>query len=313
MNLIDRVAYRLKLRDLRLLETVVRLRSMRKAATQLNISQPAVSKAIAELEYMVGVRLVDRGGQGVEPTEYGRALLACGVAVFDDLRQGLRNIELLVDPTAGEVRIGSTNPIAASFVSAVVDQIVRRHPRIVFHVVTAQTDELHRALQDRKVDLLIARNLSAAEERQSFEFLFEDLHVIATGLGNPLVRRRRLKLSDLMGESWVLPPPDSPAGLIAVEAFHASGLDYPAATVFAVSPEVRMSMLASGRFITIFPTSELRFSPRPLVFKALPVELPHARVPIGAITLRQRTISPVATLFISHAREMAKLPTKQKS
>jgi len=306
MDLVDRVSHRLKLRDLRLLETVVRLKSMAKAAIQLNISQPAVSKAIAELEHVVGVRLLDRSRQGVEPTEYGRALLACGVALFDDLRQGLRNIEFLVDPTVGEVRIGSTNPIAASFVSAVVNRIARQRPFIVFHVVTAQTDELHRALQDRKVDLLIARRLSIAEERQSFEFLFEDLHVVAAGVQNPLVRRRRFKLCDLMGESWVLPPPDSPPGLIAVEAFRASGLDYPPATVFAVSPEVRMSMLACGRFISIFPTSELRFSTRPPAFRALPVELPHARVPIGIITLKQRTISPVATLFISHAREMAK-------
>src|SRR5882724_5423138 len=108
MELIDRVAYRLKLRDLRLLDTVVRLRSMAKAAARLNISQPAVSKAIAELEHVIGVRLVDRSRQGIEPTEYGRALLDCGVAVFDDLRQGIKNIEFLANPTAGEVRIGST-------------------------------------------------------------------------------------------------------------------------------------------------------------------------------------------------------------
>ena len=73
-------------------------------------------------------------GKGVEPTEYGRALLDCGVAVFDDLRQAVKNIEFLADPTAGEVRIGSTPRLASSFVSAVVDRLSRRHPRIVFHL-----------------------------------------------------------------------------------------------------------------------------------------------------------------------------------
>lgn len=106
MELLDRVAYRLKLRDLRLLSAVVRLRSMAKAGIQLNISQPAVSKAIGELEHVLGVRLVDRSRQGIEPTEYGRALVDCGVAVFDDLRQGVKKIEFLTDPTVGEVRIG---------------------------------------------------------------------------------------------------------------------------------------------------------------------------------------------------------------
>src|ERR1700716_3526055 len=101
MELIDRVARRLKLRDLRLLDTVVRLRSMAKAAIELNISQPAVSKAIAELEQMFGVRLVVRNRQGIEPTEYGRALLDCGLAIFDDLRLGVKNIEFLADPAVG--------------------------------------------------------------------------------------------------------------------------------------------------------------------------------------------------------------------
>ena len=83
------------------------------------------------------MRLLDRHRQGVEPTEYGRALLDCGVAVFDDLRQGVKNIEFLADPTAGEVRIGSKPFVAASFVSAVVDRLSRRYPRIVFHLVAA--------------------------------------------------------------------------------------------------------------------------------------------------------------------------------
>ena len=74
--------------------------------------------------------------KGVEPTEYGRALLDCGVAVFDDLRQGVKNIEFLADPAAGEVRIGCNPLLAASFVSAVVDRLSRRYPRIVFHLVT---------------------------------------------------------------------------------------------------------------------------------------------------------------------------------
>src|SRR5215510_361642 len=109
LELIDRVAHRLKLRDLRLLETVVRLRSMAKAATQLNISQPAVSKAIAELEHVLGVRLVDRSRQGIEPTPHGRALVKRGAIIFDELRQGVTELEFLSDPTVGEVRIGGSS------------------------------------------------------------------------------------------------------------------------------------------------------------------------------------------------------------
>src|SRR5215211_9286079 len=111
MQLSDRVGRRMKLQDLHVLMTVVQAGSMGKAAERLNTSQPNISRSIAELEHAFGVRLLDRHRQGVEPTEYGRALLDCGVAVFDDLRQGVKKIEFLADPTAGEVRIGSVSPL----------------------------------------------------------------------------------------------------------------------------------------------------------------------------------------------------------
>ena len=119
------------------------------------------------------MRLLDRHRQGIEPTEYGRALLDCGAAVFDDLRQGVKKIEFLADPGAGEVRIGSSTFIAENFVSAVIKRLSRRYPRIVFHLVTAdETDTLHRELSERNVDLLIARRAGLfTDENLDFEIL----------------------------------------------------------------------------------------------------------------------------------------------
>src|SRR6266566_960540 len=87
MQLSDRIGKRIKLQDVHVLMSVVQAGSMGKAARQLNTSQPNISKSIADLECALGVRLLDRHRQGVEPTEYGRALLDSGVAVFDELRQ----------------------------------------------------------------------------------------------------------------------------------------------------------------------------------------------------------------------------------
>jgi DNA-binding transcriptional LysR family regulator len=153
----DRIARRMKLHDLRILMAVVQAGSMNKAAVLLNMTQSAVSRSIAELERTLGVRLLDRTARGVEPTEYGRAMLECGVAVFDDLRQGAKKIEFLTDPTAGEVRIGCHPGLAASFVSSVVDGVARRYPRIVFHLMVADVETLHRELTERNVDFLITR------------------------------------------------------------------------------------------------------------------------------------------------------------
>src|ERR1700692_2457939 len=103
----DRVRRRFKLRDLDILMAVIDAGSMGKAAARLGMAQPAISKAVADLEHVLGVRLLDRSRQGIEPTPYGLALVKRGVAVFDELRHGIKDIDFLADPTAGELRLAA--------------------------------------------------------------------------------------------------------------------------------------------------------------------------------------------------------------
>src|SRR5215470_3306890 len=156
VQLSERIRRRLKLSDLHVLIAVVQAGSMSRAAQLLNTTQPAVSKSIADLEHAIGVRLLDRGRHGAEPTEYGRALLDGGTAVFDDLRQAVKNIESLADPTAGEVRVGTHNPMIAGLIPTVFDRLHKKHPGISVHVVPVPTDsQQFRVLRERKIDLLL--------------------------------------------------------------------------------------------------------------------------------------------------------------
>src|SRR3954462_4875798 len=123
----DRTKRRLKLRDLDILMAVIDARSMGKAAKRLNVSQPAISKAIAEMEDALGVHLVDRSRSGIEPTPYGLALQKRSVSIFNDLRQGVQDIDFLIDPTKGEIRIGTTEPVMAAIVSPVIDGLLRKY------------------------------------------------------------------------------------------------------------------------------------------------------------------------------------------
>jgi DNA-binding transcriptional LysR family regulator len=307
MQLSDRIGRRMKLQDLHVLMTVLQAGSMGKAAQRLNTTQPSVSRSIADLEHAFGVRLLDRNRQGVEPTKYGRALLDCGVAVFDDLRQGVKSIEFLADPTAGEVRIGSIPPLAASFVSTVADRVCRRHPRIVFHIVSAYTEELHRVLHERNVDLLITQRVGPlADDELGFEKLYDDSYAVVAGTQNPWIRRRKIELAELVNEQWVLPPAETALGAFFKTAFRARGLDYPRKAVFTNPADVRTTLLATGRYLSIFSTTRLRVPTVRPPFKVLPVALPLPPVPIGVITLKNRSLSPVAQLFVEHAREVAK-------
>ena len=96
MQHIERARRRLKLRDLHILLVVAQRGSMAKAAAELAISQPAVSRAIADMEHALGLRLLDRGRNGIEATPYGRVLIKRGVTIFDELTQGLEELEFLV-------------------------------------------------------------------------------------------------------------------------------------------------------------------------------------------------------------------------
>src|SRR5215468_7779711 len=135
----DHTKRRLKLRDLDILAALIDTGSMGKAASRLNISQPAVSKAIAELEQALGVQLVDRGRRGITPTPFGLALKKRSVAIFNDLRQSVQDIDFLSDPTMGEIRIGTTEPVAVAIVSPCIDRLSRKYERIHFHVVAGDT------------------------------------------------------------------------------------------------------------------------------------------------------------------------------
>src|SRR5882672_3478392 len=150
----SQIGRRLRLRDLHVFFTVTQHGSMGKAAAQLGVSAPTVSEVIADLEHGLGVRLFDRSQQGVEPTAYGRALLTRTIVVFDELKQSIRDIEFLSDPSVGELKLGCPDSIAATLLLHIIRQFSKEFPRVTLHVdaVPFPAAELAR-LRDRTYDL----------------------------------------------------------------------------------------------------------------------------------------------------------------
>ncbi len=303
----SRIGRRLKLRDLHVLFAVVHWGSMAKAAKHLAMSQPAVSKVIADLEDVLRVRLLDRSSRGIEPTLYAHALLKRGHVAFDELRQGIRDIEFLADPTAGEVRIASLELLAAGLLSAVIDRLSRRYPKIVVSVQAGAGTLEFRNLRDRKVDLVLARMPgSFAEEDLDIEILFDDpKEVVVVGAQSRWTRRRKVSLAELVDEPWALPPNPVATALIT-EAFKAHGLELPQKRISASSLLLRNQLLATGRFLSVLPEFVLRHNAKQWSLKALPIDLGVKPRSIAIVTLKNRTVSPVVQLFIEHLRTVAK-------
>jgi DNA-binding transcriptional LysR family regulator len=286
---------------------------MAKAAAHLAVSQPAVSKAIADMEHTFGVPLLDRKPQGVEPTLYGEALLKWGDPVFDDLRHAVKEIEHLADPTSGELSIGATLAMIEGMLPVAVDRLSRLYPKIVFRIdQQPTTQERFEELRARKLDLVIGRipRTLPMEDLKS-EILFEEpLHVVASA-DSSWARRRRIALADLINESWVLPS-ETAVGSFIAQVFQASGLPFPRRGITYNGLQFTRSMVATGRYLGMFPGSFWHFSSKRSGLKILPVKLPIGAPPVGVVTVKNRTLSPAAKLFIESVREVTKPLSKGK-
>jgi len=308
MDWSDRIGRRVRLRDLHIVLAVAEAGSMAKASIRLSISHPVVSKAISELEQTLGVSLFDRSAQGVVPTPYGRALLDAAVIVFDEMRQGIKRIEFLADPTSGELAIGCPEIILAGVLPAISEHFLEQHPRVQLRVIHADTGLMQfEQLRKHNVELLIGRMPRPfVEDDLVSEPLFDEPFVAVAGKDSEWARRRRIELAELAKEAWVLPPPDSVPGVLIAEIFREHGLQPPRAGIVTLSVQLTSTMIATGRFVGMLPGSVARFSAGRVGLKILPVKVPTVLASVNVITVKNRTPSPLAQQFINSARAVAK-------
>jgi DNA-binding transcriptional LysR family regulator len=309
----DRIGRRLKLHDLHVLMTVAEVGSMGKAAERLAVSPPSVSKAIADIEHAVGVRLLDRTSKGVETTAYGRALLRHGMGAFDELRQGIKAIESLDDPTVGEVRLGCPDVFASGLISAIIDRFSAQYPRVVVNVTAANNVEREfQQLRDRAVDFLLAGfPRTVAADDLGLEFLYEDRPFVVSGRKSQWARRRKVELAELADEPWLLPREGMFVSLLA-ETFQTKGVPMPKFGIRSYSVYQRMTLLATNRFVSAEVGSVLRFNADRFPVKILPVDLGVRPWPVWIVTAKNRTVSPVVQTFLRCVREVTKpLATRQ--
>jgi DNA-binding transcriptional LysR family regulator len=306
------IGRRLRFRDLQVFFMVVECGSMAKAAIELGLSQPAVSGVIADLERTFGVPLFDRSNAGVEPTVYGHALLRRGLAAFDELKLGLRDIEFLANPARGAVRIGCPDSIAGAILAPLVEALCRDYPGITLTIKpnnypTLDLPELHA----RELDVVLARvSRPLADDPFSSGFdienLFDDEVVIAAGARSRWARRRKLALEDLHDASWIGVSRETLTSMMMEQAFRASNLPVPTMRVVSFSVQLRAHLLATGDFVCPMPKSMLRLNPECKDLAQLPIRLPNANFPVAIVTLKRRTLPAAVKVFLDRLRAHVK-------
>lgn len=306
MNIDDELIRRAKLRELRVFVTAARCGSLVKAAEHLGLTQPAVSKAILELEDTFGTRLLDRTRSGVDPTIQGKILLQRAMNIFDELKLARAELDHFASSAEGSMGVGCGHAAVAGLLPEILARMGEEYPRIRIRVLEADREQVFAALRLRDIDLVLARPPDENADDLLFEKLYDEQQFIVAGRNHPLASRAHVSLADLGGERWILPTEDPVVGRMVRQVFSDARLPVPQAAVSSMSIQIACSLLRLGTYITILPESVLAFHPMRDILCPLAVGDLRSSGPVGIVSLQHRDHVPAARTFIEMTANIAR-------
>lgn len=294
---------RLKTRQLALLMHLDDRRSILRAAEAANMTQPAASKLLAELEDTLGVALFVRHARGVEPTWYGDVLVRHARNALMELRQAQEEIADLKAGVTGHASIGTVVTSATSLVPMAVAELKAKSPRILVNIAMDFSEVLVRQLLAGKLDIVVARIYHPEGLAElNFEPFGEEPHAMYARASHPLVRKRGLGLTDLVGQTWVLPPRGNVLRDRLTVLFLEERLELPKQVVETASLPVIISLLQLSEMVSALPSEVVRPYCESGVLKRLPIKLDLRLGEAGIITRRDQELSPGAQAMLGALR-----------
>ena len=301
-----RLVSRLKTRQLILLIHLDDRRSILRAAEAANMTQPAASKLLAELEDTLGVALFVRHARGVEPTWYGEVLLRRARNALMELRQAQDEIADLKSGLTGHASIGTVLTSATSLVPMAVAELKAGNPRLLVNIEMDFSEVLVRQLLGGKFDMVVARIYQPERLAElNFEAFGEEPHAMYARANHPLVRKRGLRLAELVGQTWVLPPRGNVLRDRLAVLFLEQRLELPKQVVEASSLPLIISLLQMSEMVSALPSGVVRPYCESGVLKQMPIKLDLRLGEAGIVTRRDQELSPGALAMLAVLRAVA--------
>ncbi len=237
------------LRHLKIFVRVYQSQSITKAAEQLHMTQPAVSRSIQELEHYYGVQLFQRMNRRLSATEIGKSLYLKSLSIldsFEDLEQGLYNWDAF-----GVLRIGSSVTIGNYFLPKLLLQFKEKHPNVKVELIICNSAELQTALCQNKLDVALVEHVVDHEELVSQSFAQDEM-VLITPAKHKLLEQEEIFLSDIVDYPLIMRETGS-AGRSYLDAiFSANGLTInPIGT--SISTQAIVRLVSCGLGISLLP------------------------------------------------------------
>jgi len=274
--------HRLKLRHVRGLVAIAEHGKLVKAAEALAITQPAVSKLLAELEDIVGQRLVERTRKGVTLNSAGRILLRYAGSSLRTLREGLDSIARSRDVDAPVIVIGALPTVAATVLPVALRRFESDVPQARLRVLTGTNAQLLALLRQAEIDVVIGRLADPADMRAlAFEHLYTEPLVFAVRPGHPLARRARVTVSDVVAYRFALPDAGTPIRQHADQFFIASGYGVPDAYLETIDLAFGRSYVLQSDAIWFAPLGAVEHDVQHCVLYRLPLDTTSTLGPVG--------------------------------
>ncbi|MGN6578837.1 MAG: LysR family transcriptional regulator [Bordetella sp.] len=294
----------LKLSHLRILVSLAELGQVTRVAAAFHVTQPAISKQIAEIEDALGVTIVQRLGNAVELTGIGRALVEHGRAILRHIELAQRDVSALAAGTGGHVRVGAVVTIPEPIIASAVGLFMRRAPAASFSFVEATLDRLIKMLDDGGLDIALGRNhLVGVDMRLRQERLCREPFVFVSGIGHPLgAPERTVRWEDLRPYRWIVPLRGSPAYMTLADTLGAHDIAFSGSDVESSSLALNITLIESGDFLAILPLSIARRHMIRGTMRVLPLPPLEA---LGEVVAYRRidSAAPATSLFYDCLKE----------
>ena len=296
----------LKTRHLVLLVELGRHGSILHAAEAANLTQPAASKLLAELEHALGVQLFERLPRGVEPTWYGEVLIRRAGAALAEMDAAHQEVMELLSGLSGRVAVGTVMTPSTGLLPEAVMLLKQQHERVHVAIDVDTSKVLIERLRSGELDLVIGRILdtkSAAELH--FEPLTDEPHSMIARAGHPLCTHENLQLEDLVREGWILPPGGSILRDRLTALFLSHGLGQPTDTVETVALSLITNLLIRSNMIVALPEELVRAYLDTGLLTVLPYDLSLRMDVYGIVTRAGHRLSPGAEAMLAALRQAA--------
>ena len=299
----DRAATRLKLKQLRLLVAVEKFGSIQHAARELQISQPAATKLIQDLELDFEAQLFQRTNRGVVPTDHGEALIRHGKLILAQISNAAQELDDISEGSSGRVVVGTLLAAAPILLPTAIRTVMSERPNVAIKVVEGTNDALMPALYAGELDMIVGRlPVYRARAKLVQETLFDERVVAVAGRQHPLAAEKDLQFSDIKPYGWILPPPETTLRRQINQYFVSRDQYIPATVLESVSYVANRALFQQLDLVGLLPEHVATHDIREGLLVALDWVVPFGRGPVGISYRGPDTLSPAATEFLAALR-----------